>query len=63
LWNLSIALTSLFDREGSKKILSIAGMLKPSPPLLCKTMGNAKKEEAMQEKHQIGTMKDVVMWI
>jgi hypothetical protein len=47
LWNLSIALTSLFNRKGSKKILPIAGMLKSSPSLLCKMMGKAKKEEAM----------------
>jgi hypothetical protein len=42
-----IATTSLFNREGSKKILPIVGMLQSSPSLLCKTMGKAKKEEAM----------------
>jgi hypothetical protein len=53
---------SLFNREGSKKILSIAGMLKSSPSLLSKTMGKAKKEEAMQESHcNDGGMEDLVM--
>jgi hypothetical protein len=51
-WNLSIASTSLFNREGSKKVLPIAGMLKSSPPLLCKMMGKVKKEEVMQELHR-----------
>jgi hypothetical protein len=46
-WNLLIASSSLFNREGSKKILPIAGILKSSPSLLCKTMGKARKEEAM----------------
>jgi hypothetical protein len=59
-----IASTSLFNREGSKKILSIAGMPKSSPSLLCKTMGKAKKEEAMGESHHNnGGMEDVVMGI
>jgi hypothetical protein len=62
LWNLLIALTSLFNREGSKKILPIAGVLKSSPSLLCKTMGKAKKEEAMQELHCNNRgMEDMVM--
>jgi hypothetical protein len=42
---------SLFNREGSKKVLPIAGMLKSSPPLLYKAMGKGKKEEAIQELH------------
>ncbi len=56
--------TSLFNRESSKKVLPIVGMLKSCPPLLCKTMAKAKKEEAMQELHcNNGGMEDVVMWI
>ncbi len=52
----------LFNREGSKKVLPIAGMLKFSPPLRCMTMGKAKKEEAMQESHHNdGGMEDMVM--
>jgi hypothetical protein len=59
-----IVLTSLFNREDSKKILPIAGMLKSSPSLLCKMMGKAKKEEAMQELHcNDGGMEDMVMGI
>jgi hypothetical protein len=59
-----IATTSLFNKEGSKKFLPIAGMLQSSPSLLCKTMGKAKKEEAMQEMHHNnGGMEDVVMGI
>jgi hypothetical protein len=39
-------------------------MLKSSPPHLCKMMGKAKKEEAMQESHCTdGGMEDVAMWI
>jgi hypothetical protein len=55
---------SFFNREGSKKILPIAGMLQSSPSLLCKMMGKAKKEEVMQELHcnDVG-MEDVVMGI
>jgi hypothetical protein len=64
LWNLLIARTSPFNREGSKKILPIARMLQSSPSLLCKMMGKAKKEEAMQELHRSnGGMEDVVMGI
>jgi hypothetical protein len=56
--------TSLFNREGSKKILPIAGMLQSFPSLLCKTMGKAKKEEGMQELHcNDRGMEDVVMGI
>jgi hypothetical protein len=55
-------MTSLFNREESKKILPIAGMLQSSPSLLCKMMGKAKKEEAMQELHcSDGGIEDVVM--
>jgi hypothetical protein len=55
---------SIFNREGSKKILSIMGMLQSSSSLLCKMMGKAKKEEAMQELHRnYGGMEDVVMGI
>ncbi len=36
---------------GTLPILPIAGMLQSSPSILCKTMGKAKKEEAMQESH------------
>ncbi len=39
-------------------------MHKSCPPLLCKMMGKAKKEEAIQESHRNnGGMEDVVMWI
>jgi hypothetical protein len=59
-----MATTSLFNREGSKKILPIVGMLQSSPFLLCKTMDKTKKEEAMQESHHNdGGMMDVVMGI
>jgi hypothetical protein len=62
--NLTIALTSLINREGSKKVLPIAGMLKFCPLLLCKTMGKAKKEEVMQELHcNNGGMEDAAMWV
>jgi hypothetical protein len=64
LWNLTIVSMPLFNREDSKKVLPIAGMLKSCPPLLCKTMCKAKKEEAMQELHRNDWgMEDVVMWI
>jgi hypothetical protein len=54
----------IFNREGYKKILPIVGMLKSSPSLLCKMMGKAKKQEAMQELHcNDGGMEDVVMGI
>jgi hypothetical protein len=57
-----IATTSLFNKEGSKTIVPIAGMLQSSPSLLCKTKGKAKKEEAMQESHHNdGGMEDLVM--
>jgi hypothetical protein len=44
-------MTSLFNKEGYKKNLPIAGMLQSFPSLLCKMMGKAKNEEAMQELH------------
>jgi hypothetical protein len=58
-----IATTSLLNREGSRKILPIARMLKSCPALLlCKTTGKAKNEEAMQELHcNNWGMEDMVM--
>jgi hypothetical protein len=50
------------QKRGFKFALSI--LLQSSPSLLCKTMGKAKKEEAMQESHcNDGGMEDVVMEI
>jgi hypothetical protein len=44
------------------KIESLLKFPLSSPSLLCKTVGKAKKEEAMQElHHNDGGMEDVVM--
>jgi hypothetical protein len=62
LQNLTIATTSLLNREGFK--LPIAGMLESCPLLLWEMMDKAKKEEAMQESyHNNGGMEDAEMWV
>jgi hypothetical protein len=62
--NLLTSTTPCLNREGSKKVLPIAGMLKSCPLLLCKMMGKAKKEEGMQESHcNDGDIEDALMWV
>ncbi len=51
--SINVSLQSLFNREGSKKIIPKAGLRKSSPSLLCKTMGKAKKEGAMRMALQL----------